>query len=81
MNKKQIEEKTKELESIVVEMVSIIQCLETIENSIYYASERKDKDVTKACSAAIEQVIRMAEGLQERVEELGFDMKAIAEEA
>lgn len=72
---------SEELENISVDMVNIMQCLETIENSMYFASERADKDITKPCAAATEMVIRMVSNLQERVEELGSKLKATIKEA
>ncbi|MBQ4536222.1 MAG: hypothetical protein II994_01230 [Lachnospiraceae bacterium] len=67
---------TEELENVSTEIVEVMKCLEAIENSMYFASERKDKDMTKPCAAATEIVINILGNLQERVENISYELKA-----
>lgn len=66
----------KELETICSEMIQVMQCLEVLENSLYFASERKDKDITKACAATTEVILNMIGKYQEQIldlsEKLGY---------
>ena len=52
MEKKRIEA-ADQLEAINNELMEIMKALEVLENSLYFASERKDKDITKPSAAAV----------------------------
>ena len=49
----------KDLETLSSDMSNIIGCVETIENSLFFSSERTDKDMTKPCALCLEVVITM----------------------
>ena len=52
MEKKRIEA-ADQLEAINNELMEIMKAMEVLENSLYFASERKDKDITKPSAAAV----------------------------
>ena len=52
MEKKRIEA-ADQLEAINNELMEIMKAMEVLENSLYFASERKDKDITKPSEAAV----------------------------
>ena len=68
MNKNENVSIITELENVSRDITNITQCLDIIENSMYFANERTDKDISKACSAAVEIVIRMLNDTQGNIE-------------
>lgn len=75
MNKKENLTITQELENVSTDINNITQCLETIENSLFFASERTDKDMTKPCAAATEMVIKMLCDVQGKIENIAIMAK------
>lgn len=58
----------KELEAVASEMRNIVGCIEVLENSLYFAEERMDKDMTKPCAVAAEVILQMVEECQGNIE-------------
>lgn len=57
-----IEEIKGKLETVSANMITIMQCLEVLENSILHLPERKDKDLSRHCAAAAEVILKMLDG-------------------
>ena len=72
-NKIDIVEKINTLES---GLTNVSGMLTAIESSLYFASERQDKDMTKPCSAALEAVI----SLMGMYSDIVWDIKTYLEE-
>lgn len=72
MNKKQslIEVKGK-LDILTSDMCTIIGCLETVENSLYFAEERKDKDMTKPCAVSVLVIGSMVDKCLDEISNIG----------
>ena len=60
-----IEEIKGRLETVSADMVTIMQCLEVLENSILHLPDRKDKDLSRPCAAAAEVILKLLDGCQE----------------
>ena len=58
MNEKIIEIK-KKLETLEIDIIKILGCVETIENSLFFSDQRGDKDIVKPCCTSLEVVINM----------------------
>lgn len=69
MSKTAINETKKKLETVSNDMVAIMSCLEILEHSLYFASERKDKDITKPCAAVEEVILGMVDDCQDAIME------------
>lgn len=72
--KKTAEELKVELSEVAADMVNIMQCLEVLENSLYFSSERTDKDITKPCAAAACMILNMLDSCQEKISDISFEM-------
>lgn len=70
----------KELENVADEMIYIGQGLEAIENSLFFANERSDKDMTKPCAAALELMLKLFYNAQERAEKAARTLTHLVEE-
>lgn len=66
----------KELEAVSGDMLNIMKCLEVLENSIYFSSERKDKDMSKPCAAAAEIILNMVDNCQDAVMKVCEELEA-----
>ena len=75
MNKKENLTITHELENVSADINNITQCLQAIENSLFFASERTDKDMTKPCAAATEMVMKMLCDVQGKIEDIAMMAK------
>lgn len=62
------------LETVSADMVTIMQCLEVLENSILHLPERKDKDLSRSCAAAAEVILKMIDGCQEEIEAITYEL-------
>lgn len=62
------------LETVSANMVTIMQCLEVLENSILHLPERKDKDLSRPCAAAAEVILKMLDGCQEEIEAITYEL-------
>lgn len=69
-----IEEIKGRLETVSEELVTIMQCLEVLENGILHLSERKDKDLSRPCAAAAEVILKMIDGCQEEIEAITYEL-------
>lgn len=69
-----IEEIKGRLETVSADMVTIMQCLEVLENSILHLQERKDKDLSRPCAAAAEVILKMLDGCQEEIEAITYEL-------
>lgn len=69
-----IEEIKERLETVSADMVTIMQCLEVLENSIFHLPERKDKDLSRPCAAATEVILKMLDSCQEEVEAISYEL-------
>ena len=69
-----IEEIKERLETVSADMVTIMQCLEVLENSILNLPERKDKDLSRPCAAAAEVILKMLDGCQEEIEAITYEL-------
>lgn len=77
-----IEEIKGRLETVSADMVTIMQCLEVLENSILevlensilHLPERKDKDLSRPCAAAAEVILKMLDGCQEEIEAITYEL-------
>lgn len=58
------------LETVSADMLTVMQCLEVLENSIFHLSERKDKDLSKPCAAAAEVILNMLDSCQDAIIEV-----------
>lgn len=66
-NKVQAKERLNVLER---DLVNIIGCLETLENSLYFSSERKDKDMTKPCAMCVEAISIMVNNCADQISDI-----------
>lgn len=62
------------LETVSADMVTIMQCLEVLENSILHLTERKDKDLSRPCAAAAEVILKMLDSCQEKIEAITYEL-------
>ena len=69
-----IEEIKGRLETVSADMVTIMQCLEVLENSILHLPERKDKDLSRPCAAAAEVILKLLDGCQEAIEAITYEL-------
>lgn len=69
-----IEEIKERLETVSADMVTIMQCLEVLENSILNLPERKDKDLSGPCATAAEVILKMLDGCQEEIEAITYEL-------
>ena len=72
--KKTVEELKTELSAVAADMVEIMQCLEVLENSLYFSSERTDKDIAKPCAAAACVILKMVDECQEKIIDISLDI-------
>ena len=75
---KTIESVKDELETLSVDMMNIIGCLETLENSLYFAEERKDKDMTKPCAKCVELIVMMANNCLNAAMNISDELETVA---
>lgn len=54
-------EMKEKLEKLTSDIINIVGCLETIENSLYFSCERHDKDMTKPCAMCVNVAAIMLE--------------------
>ncbi len=66
-----------EINQVASDLVPVMQCLEILENSLYFSDARKDKDITKPCAAAAEVIIKMVSDCQDRLLEIEEKAEAI----
>lgn len=69
-----IEEIKGRLETVSADMVTIMQCLEVLENSILHLPDRKDKDLSRPCAAAAEVILKLLDGCQEEIEAITYEL-------
>lgn len=69
-----IEEIKGRLETVSADMITIMQCLEVLENSILHLPERKDKDLSRPCAAAAEVIHRMLDSCLEEIEAITYEL-------
>lgn len=69
-----IEEIKGRLETVSADMVTVMQCLEVLENSILHLPDRKDKDLSRPCAAAAEVILKMLDGCQEEIEAITYEL-------
>lgn len=69
-----IEEIKGRLETVSANMVTIMQCLEVLENSILHLPDRKDKDLSRPCAAAAEVILKLLDGCQEEIEAITYEL-------
>lgn len=69
-----IEEIKGRLETVSADMVTIMQCMEVLENSILHLPDRKDKDLSRPCAAAAEVILKMLDGCQEQIEAITYEL-------
>lgn len=62
-----IEEIKGRLETVSEDITTIMQCLEVLENSIFYLPDRKDKDLSRPCAAAAEVILNMLDSCQDTI--------------
>lgn len=72
---------TKTVRKIESDLRVAAACLDTVANSLYFAEERKDHDITKAASVCVELVKGMIEKSIESLESVTWenDIKEIRE--
>lgn len=66
-----------EISQVASDLVPIMQCLEVLENGLYFADERKDKDITKPCAAATEVIIKLVSDCQDRLLDIEEEAEAM----
>ncbi len=78
-NSPTLESAREEIETISHDLINIIGCLETLENSIYFSAERQDKDMTKPNAVAAETILKMVNDCLDAITEVYDDLGDIAE--
>ncbi|MCD8134318.1 MAG: hypothetical protein LUE19_10795 [Clostridiales bacterium] len=80
MHNKTVESIRTKQEEVSRDIINTMGCLEVLENSIYFSSERKDKDMSKPNAAAAEVVLIMANNCLDELEGIRYELKEIEEE-
>ena len=63
------------LETLESNINNVIGLLTTVENSLFFASERNDKDMTKPAAAAIDVITTMMGSYVECLEDIRYALK------
>lgn len=70
-NRKQLNER---LEDLDYNLIIAYESLEALENSLYFASERRDKDITKPCVACLIMIIKQMKEISSDLEDIKMDV-------
>lgn len=62
------------LERIAADISNASKCLEILENSLYFASERADKDMTKPCAAGAAMIGIITNNCFNELSDLAFEL-------
>jgi hypothetical protein len=79
-NNNKVAEIKEKLDVLTADMVNIIGCLETVENSLFFSSERKDKDMTKPCAMCVNAITIMVDNCTDEIAEISEALEAVESE-
>ncbi len=78
--KNKVAEIKEKIDILAADLINIIGCLETVENSLYFSSERKDKDMSKPCAMCVGAIAVMVDNCTNTIAEIGEGLEAIESE-
>ena len=77
MNKDNLKKINTEISNIIENIANISQCLEVLENGLYFATERHDKDMTKPCAACTDLILALLVNEQDKLETVNEKLNKI----